>query len=164
MQLAVVLETELELYLHINILIAGRILKKKPRADRERVQNNGRIIVSLLCCLFLAQICKCCDIPPVLQCLSGSCATFYKNASFKAHLSLDNNKGHKNSDNKKKLYIYIKKKVIKSQFPVQQVGVCFLFCTCKKPITGGTFVICIQEEKYNCAAQEHRAVAGTGRE
>lgn len=29
MQLAVVLETELELYLHINILIAGRIFKKK---------------------------------------------------------------------------------------------------------------------------------------
>lgn len=53
MQLAVVLETELELYLHINILIAGRILGLKTvRADRVRVQNNGRIIVSLLCCLF----------------------------------------------------------------------------------------------------------------
>lgn len=53
MQLAVVLETELELYLHINILIAGRILGLKTvGADRVRVQNNGRIIVSSLCCLF----------------------------------------------------------------------------------------------------------------
>lgn len=53
MQLAVVLETELELYLHINILIAGRILGLNPvRADRVCVQNNARIIVSLLCCLF----------------------------------------------------------------------------------------------------------------
>lgn len=53
MQLAVVLETELELYLHINILIAGRILGSNPvRADRVCVQNNARIIVSLLCCLF----------------------------------------------------------------------------------------------------------------
>lgn len=31
MQLAVVLETELELYLHINILIAGRILGLKKQ-------------------------------------------------------------------------------------------------------------------------------------
>lgn len=53
MQLAVVLETELELYLHINTLIAGRILGlKTERADRVRVQNNGRVIVvPLLCCL-----------------------------------------------------------------------------------------------------------------
>lgn len=72
MQLAVVLETELELYLHINILIAGRILGLKTvRADRVRVQNNGRIIVFLPLLSLLAQICKCCDIP---QCFSACLA------------------------------------------------------------------------------------------
>lgn len=47
MQHAVVLETKLELYLHINI--AGRILSLKTvRADTVCVQNNGRIVVASL--------------------------------------------------------------------------------------------------------------------
>lgn len=53
MQLTMVLETELELYLHINVLIARRISSFKIlRADMICVQNNGRmVVVFVVCCL-----------------------------------------------------------------------------------------------------------------
>lgn len=109
MQLAVVLETELELYLHINILIAGRILGLKTvRADRVRVQNNGRIIVFLPLLSLLAQICKCCDIPQCFSACLAAVPCLWK-CIFKTHLSLHNNKGHKNSDT----HTHTKKKNLK---------------------------------------------------
>lgn len=68
MQLAVVLETELELYLHVNMLIARRILSLTVRANIVCAEywKDDRCFCSLL--PLLAQICKCCDIP---QCFSG---------------------------------------------------------------------------------------------